>query len=54
MPNPSKLCYGDSILLETIVEAAGMTLLAEIQSELEAAGDCSFVMSLDLNLEIKA
>ena len=43
MSNPSKLSYGGSFLLETIVEATGTTSLAEIQSEIEAAGDCGRV-----------
>ena len=43
MSSPSELSYGGSILLETIVEAAGTTSLSEIQSEIEVAEDCSSV-----------
>ena len=53
MSNPSKLSYGDSVLLETIVEARGMTSLAEIQSELEAAEDCSRVSFSTISRHIK-
>ena len=53
MSKPSKLSYGDSILLETIVKAVGTTSLAEIQSGLEAAGDYGRVSLSTISRHIK-
>ena len=36
----SKLSFGDSMLLETIVQRKGFTSLKEIKSELSNFGDC--------------
>jgi len=37
---PSKLSFGDSMLLETIVQSKGSTSLKELESELSNFGDC--------------
>ena len=53
MSNPSKWSYRNSVLLETIVEAAGTTWLGEIQSKLEAAGDCGRVSLYTISRHFK-
>ena len=50
---PSKLSFGDSMLLETIVQSKGSTSLKEIKSELSNFGDCGEVSLSTLSRHVR-